>query len=192
MQSLEKYITFLKTLNEAAVLYTDKKIKWISPQLATLLEYPNTDEFIDTPPHSHIHPDELFDLKKNMEKRLKTHEHTYGTWHLRKNDGTFMRVYANGTTIKIQDQTYLLSIFRPHSDIETPLYTNAKIQHDILTPLTAAKGYIELLESHITNPKTQHLFTQIWKNCEKIEINLYKIIETGEQLNQITKNPKNR
>lgn len=189
MTSLAEYIAFLETLNEASAIYTDKII-WISPQLATLLQYPDPTEFLGTPPHSHIHPDELFDLKKNIEKRLKTHKPTYGTWHLRKNDGTFLRVYANGSTIQIQDQTYLLSILRPHSDLETPLYTTAKIQHDILTPLTAAKGYLEILETHITNPEAQHLFQQIWKNCEKIETNLHKIIETGEQLNQITKQDK--
>ncbi|MCW4014239.1 MAG: PAS domain-containing protein [Candidatus Bathyarchaeota archaeon] len=186
MTSLETYIQFLETLNEASAIYTDKVI-WMSPQYLKLLGYETLDELQGKSIYLGVHPDELIDQQKNIENRTKNHQNTSGTWNFRKKNGEYIKIHSKGSVITLENKTYLIAIARSHPEITHPEYTSSQIKHDTLTPLTTTKGYLELLETHITDPETHQLLEKAQKSLEKLHKNINKIIKETDQLNLIKK-----
>ncbi len=186
MTSLTEYIQFLETLNEASTIYTDRLI-WMSPQYLTLLGYTDLTEVTGRSIYTGIHPDEFIDQQKNLEHRTKTRQNTSGTWNLRKKDGTYTKIHSNGSVITLDGETYFVAIARSNQEIQSPQYTSSTIKHDTLTPLTAAKGYLEILETRTTDSENTRLINQIQKNLDKLQETLQNHIQETKQLNLLKK-----
>lgn len=184
MTSLAEYITFLETLNEAIVLYTDKVI-WGSPQYLKLLGYTNLQEVKDTTIYSYNHPDDLIDQQKNIENRKTTGQPTSGTWRFRHKDGTYHKIHSRGSVVTLDEGTYYVSIGRSSEEILEPQYTSSTLKHQTLTPLTTAQGYLEIIENHINDPETLNLLKKAQKSLEKLQETIQKYIQDTDQLNLI-------
>ncbi|MCB2172333.1 PAS domain-containing protein [archaeon] len=184
MTSLAEYIAFLETLNEASAIYTDKII-WLSPQYLKLLGYQTLDQVKGRSIYTAIHPDELIDQQKNLEHRAKTKENTSGTWRFKRKDDTYIKVLSKGSVVTLDEETYFVAIGRSHTEITHPEYTSSTIKHETLTPLTTAQGYLELLETHITDPETQNLLQKAQTSLQKLQEIIQKYIQDTDQLNRI-------
>lgn len=184
MTSLTEYIQFLETLNEASAIYTDKII-WISPQYLKLLGYQTLDQVKGKSIYTAIHPDELIDQQKNLEYRAKTKENTSGTWRFKRKDDTYIKVLSKGSVVTLDEETYYVAIGRSHQEITHPEYTSSALKHETLTPITVTKGYLELLETHITDPETHKLLQKAQQSLEKLQKNITHQLEKTEQKNLI-------
>lgn len=184
MTSLDEYIEFLKTLNEASVLYTDKVI-WASPQYLKMMGYTSLDEVKGTSIYSHNHPDDLIDQLKNIETRKATKVPTSGVWRFRKKDGTYSKIHSNGSVVTLDGETYYVAIGRSHEEIKEPKYTSGTLKHDTLTPLTAAQGYLEILETRTDDHETLRMLGQAQKNMGVLHETIQSFIEESQQRNLI-------
>jgi PAS domain S-box-containing protein len=184
MTSLAEYITFLKTLNEASAIYTDKVI-WASPQYLKLLGYKNLDEVKGTTIYSYNHPDDLIDQQKNITHRKNTRQNTSGTWRFRRKDSTYITIHSKGSVITLDEGTYYVAIARSHQEITLPEYTSGTIKHETLTPLTTAQGYIEIIETRTKDQETLDLLRKAQTSLEKLNEIIQKQIDETQQLNLI-------
>lgn len=185
MNGFEEYSKFLSTLNESIVVYNKEKVVWANDKVTELMKYSSPDEIIGTSPFIHVHPDLLIDFQKNVETRTKTPQPTSGLWKLRCKDGSYRTIHSNGSVIVLDGKTYLISIFRdPVSHIEHR-YSSSQLQHDLLTPLTIAKGYIEILQNRNDDPESQRCIEAIQESCKKMESTITKIVNSLHQTNLI-------
>ena len=186
MTSLSEYIAFLETLNEASAIYTDRLI-WMSPQYLQLLGYQTLDEVQGRTIYGATHPDEFIDQQKNIETRQKTGQKTSGTWRMRRKDDTYIKIHSKGSVITLDNETYLVAIARSHQEITHPQYTSSNIKHDTHTPLTAAQGYLEIIETKLTDPENKILLKKAQRNLDTLQETLQKYIQELNQQNLIKK-----
>jgi len=180
--SLSEYIAFLETLNEASSIYTDKLV-WASPQTLELLGYNSLDEVKDTSIYGFNHPDDLIDQQKNIMYRERTKNPTSGTWRFRRKDGTYVTVYSRGSVVTLDGKTYYVAIGRKDEEIQTPQYTSSTLMHETLTPLTAVKGYLEIIETLVDDLKAQDLLAKVQINLKKLEEFIQNYVDETQQFN---------
>lgn len=183
MAGLNDYIQFLETLNESIIIYTDDKVIWANKQLSDFLGYDSPDEVIGTHPFSHVHPDNLLDIEKNTKIRMRESIKSSGHWKLRTKQGTYKSVFSNGSTNDIDGKRYLVSIIREPSRPIPQTYSSSELQHDLLTPLTIAKGYLEILREKATDHDTIKHLNTVSDSCNKLEENIRKLLDTVQELN---------
>lgn len=180
---LEEYFRFLDTLNESIVVYDKEHVVWANDKVTRMMKYDDPEEIIGISPFSFIHPDHLIDLQKNIELRTSQPQNTSGLWKLRCKDGSYKAIHANGSVFMDGDKPYLVSILRETENLKVHSQTSSMIQHDLLTPLTVAKGYMEILMEKAKDPEDIKRFAVMDENCRKMEETVIELINTMKQLN---------
>ena len=184
--SPDEYFEFLGTLNESIVVYNQDRVVWVNQKVCNMLKYETSEGLIGTSPFSHIHPDLLIDFQKNIESWYDNQITTSGLWKLRCKDGEYKTIQSNGSVYIHDGEPYLVSILRePAHPIEHG-YSSSQLQHDLLTPLTVARGFIDILLEKCVNVEDKKYLEAMRKSCSKIEANIRKLVESLNQQNRLS------
>ena len=186
-----EYFEFLGTLNESIVVYNREKVIWANQKVANMMKYDSPDEILGTSPFSHVHPDLLIDFQKNVESRTDKLIKTSGLWRLRCKDGSYKTVQSNGSVYVHEGESYLVSIFREPAHQVKHSYSSSQLQHDLLTPLTVARGFLDILLEKCKNSEDKKYLNAMSESCSKMEKTIRELVDSLTQQNMLSVSERN-
>ncbi len=184
--SPEEYFGFLGTLNESIIVYTRDKVVWANQKVSNMMKYDSPEAIIGTSPFNHVHPDLLIDFRKNVETRSEAALPTSGLWKLRCKDGSYKTIQSNGSVYVHDGESYLISIFRAPAHPIEHRYSTSQLQHDLLTPLTVARGFLDILLDKCKNSEDKKYLDAMSESCLKMEETIRALVESLEQQNLLS------
>lgn len=207
-ESKEKYEMLVEKLEEGVVLEdSEGKISFANPKIVQLVGY--SEEELLGKHWSYVIPEEcLAQIQNEVNKRSKGISSIYETY-VRAKNGQYIPVIVTATPLFSKNGS-----FEGVLTVITDITEQAKLKelrerfiastsHELRTPVTVIKGYIDFLKknSDLPSNKVNYIYTKLQSNINRlsglidnvhalsqVEQNIFKISKTETNLNDLVQN----